>query len=89
FYIKEQDPEQASTLGWLPLTSLIIYIITYNLGIGPLPWTLAGELLPPHVKGITSSIATAFCWGQAFLITKFFKSLLTAITAAGCYWFFS
>ncbi|CAG7825063.1 unnamed protein product, partial [Allacma fusca] len=25
FYIKEQDPEQASTLGWLPLTSLIIY----------------------------------------------------------------
>ncbi|CAG7718364.1 unnamed protein product [Allacma fusca] len=89
FYIKEHEPEKAATLGWLPLTSLVLYIITYNLAMGPLPWTMMGELLPPHVKSITSSIATAFCWGLGFLIAKFFKDMLAVLTSYGCYWLFS
>ncbi|CAG7831251.1 unnamed protein product [Allacma fusca] len=89
FYIKENDPEKASSLGWLPLTSLLLYMVAYNLGSGPLPWTMMGELLPPHVKGMLSSIATAFCWGLAFLITKFFTQMLNGLTPAGCYWMFS
>jgi hypothetical protein len=89
FYIKENDEEKAAAIGWLPLTSLVVYIITYNLAMGPLPWTMMGELLPPHVKSVTSSLATAFCWGLGFFIAKFFKDMLFAFTAAGCYWIFS
>ncbi|CAG7643816.1 unnamed protein product [Allacma fusca] len=89
FYLKEHDTGRASSLGWLPLTSLILYIITYNLALGPLPWTMMGELLPPHVKGLTASIATAFNYFLAFIITKFFPSMTAAMTSYGCYWLFS
>ena len=39
FFFKDHE-KNADGLGWLPLTSLILYIITYNLAMGPLPWTL-------------------------------------------------
>jgi sugar porter (SP) family MFS transporter len=89
FYIKEHEPVKADSLGWLPLVSLIIYMVAYNVGAGPLPWTMMGELMPPHVKGMMSSAASAFCWGLAFLITKFFNNMLIALTSYGCYWLFS
>ncbi|CAG7822537.1 unnamed protein product [Allacma fusca] len=38
---------------------------------------------------MTSSIATAFCWGLAFVVTKFFTQMLDGLTPAGCYWMFS
>ncbi|CAG7834852.1 unnamed protein product [Allacma fusca] len=89
FFIKEQYPEQATGLGWLPLTSLMAYVLSFNFGLGPVPWTLMGELSPPHAKGLISSLTTAFSWGLGFIITKFFKDMTIALTTYGCYWFFS
>lgn len=52
FYLKNQNNgETPENLGWLPLVSMIMYIVTYNLGCASLPWTFMGELCPPHVKG--------------------------------------
>ena len=45
FFFKDHE-KNADGLGWLPLTSLIVYIITYNLAMGPLPWTLMVSLHP-------------------------------------------
>jgi facilitated trehalose transporter len=88
FYIKAENPESAANLGWLPLTSLIVYVMSFNFGVGPVPWTLMGELPPAHAKGFVSSLTTAFSWGLGFIITKFFKDMITTLTAYGCYWLF-
>jgi facilitated trehalose transporter len=42
FYLKEQDPDTASTIGWLPLVCLIMFIVAFSLGFGPIAWLLAG-----------------------------------------------
>ena len=42
FYLMETDPDSVSTLGWLPLLSLIIYITAFSIGFGPVPWVLMG-----------------------------------------------
>jgi len=52
FTIKEQhDGTSPGSLGWLPLTSLVGFIISYNLGLASIPWVMMGELLPQRVKG--------------------------------------
>jgi facilitated trehalose transporter len=52
FYLKSENNNVAPEgLGWLPIVSMILYIVTYNLGCASLPWTLMGELVPGHVKG--------------------------------------
>jgi SP family facilitated glucose transporter-like MFS transporter 8 len=44
----ESSPEG---LAWLPLASLMLFVLSFNFGFGPVPWLCLGELLPAHVKG--------------------------------------
>ena len=39
FYLKEEGEAP----GWLPLTSLMMFIASFSLGYGPIPWVLMGE----------------------------------------------
>jgi facilitated trehalose transporter len=66
FYIKFSHGGQAPHyLGWLPLVSVIVFIVAFAVGIGPLSWTIMGEILHPNIKGLTSYhtniINNAFC----------------------------
>lgn len=68
-----------SNLGFLPLTSLSVFIIMYAFGISPIPWLLSAELFPPEVKSIGSGGAAAINWFIAFIVTKFYLNLKNSI----------
>ena len=36
FYILEADPERAASLGWMPITFFVWFIISVSLGVVPL-----------------------------------------------------
>ena len=40
FYMKRSDPELGSHIGWLPLTCLIVFIISFSMGMGPIAWMM-------------------------------------------------
>ena len=51
FFYLFSDPETSnqelrSHLEWLPLVSLIIYMIGYSIGFASVPFLLLGEMLP-------------------------------------------
>ncbi|KAK4875749.1 hypothetical protein RN001_012171 [Aquatica leii] len=81
--------ENVEFLFWLPIACLIGYILTYNVGFGPLPWAIMGELFPPNAKSISSTITASVCWLLAFIITKFFSDVAALIGIAGSFWIFS
>lgn len=89
FQLKENDGSVTESLGWLPLISLILFIVAFSVGYGPIPWMMTGELLPPNIKSLGASIATAFNWFLAFLVTKFFADVKSALTIQWCYWIFA
>lgn len=46
FYMKTEDATWAkNTLGWLPLLSLVMFILAFSIGYGPIPWLMMGECL--------------------------------------------
>lgn len=52
FFLKKENHDVIPHgLGWLPLVSVIIFIVAFSIGIGPLSWTVMGEVLHPDVKG--------------------------------------
>lgn len=51
FYLKEHNYGGIDALGWLPLVSVTVFIVAFALGIGPLSWTIMGEILHPDVRG--------------------------------------
>ncbi|XP_012255543.1 facilitated trehalose transporter Tret1-2 homolog isoform X2 [Athalia rosae] len=89
FYLKDVSKSDVSNLGWLPVTSLVIFIAAYSIGWGPLPWAVMGELFASDVKSRASSITVVFCWVLAFCITKFFTNIESALGTYTAFWIFA
>ena len=52
FFVNHKKP------GWLALVALIVYIASFSLGMGPVPWLYMGEIFPAHARAKASSAAT-------------------------------
>ncbi|KAJ7568985.1 hypothetical protein O6H91_01G056100 [Diphasiastrum complanatum] len=72
----------------LALTSLLVYITSFSLGIGPIPWIVMSEVFPVHVKGLAGSLATLVNWFCAWVVTMTFNFLL-AWSSTGSFFIFS
>lgn len=88
FYLKEHE-ENVQPIFWLPVACLVVYMITYCSGFGPLPWAVMGELFPSNVKSSASTVTASFCWILGFFITKFFANMVDAMGTSGSFWFFA
>jgi len=79
---------QSMTWDGCPLVSLMIYVISFSIGFGPLPWAVNAEIHPPESKSMCSAIAYMVNWMCAFLVTKFQTDLEDAINTWGSYFLF-
>ena len=51
FFMKyTYGPEVAAKLGWLPLASLILFIVAYSSGYANVPFLIMGELFPSKYR---------------------------------------
>ncbi|XP_051153234.1 facilitated trehalose transporter Tret1-like [Leptopilina boulardi] len=71
FFMKFYLEINVSSIKWLPLLGLVMYKISYSLGMGPIPDILMGEIFPINIK------ATAI----SFIVVV--TSIFCLITAAG------
>lgn len=88
-YFKLKDSAaDVSGIGWLPLASVVLFIICFSLGFGPIPWMMMGELCAPDVKGLASALAVMFNWSLVFLVTKSFGTMQEKLGSDWTFWFF-
>jgi Sugar (and other) transporter len=89
FYLDAVKSSLLSSLMWLPVFSLIGYVIVYCIGFGPLPWAVLGEMFPANVKSIASSIVASTCWILGFVVTRWFAALDEAVGSHWSFWIFA
>ncbi|XP_068974265.1 facilitated trehalose transporter Tret1-like isoform X3 [Bombus flavifrons] len=87
FYVKAAGVD-VTAFGWIPLMSLIVYVIGFSLGFGPIPWLMMGEILPVKIRGSAASVATAFNWSCTFIVTKTYEDIVSVIGPYGTFWMF-
>ena len=61
-YFRDVEPETGVQLGWLPLTSLVVFIAGFGIGLPLMPWLMSAEIVPARVKGPGTSIASFGSW---------------------------
>jgi MFS family permease len=88
FLLKEQLHRDVSAVSWLPLLCLVVYIGAYCLGIGPLPWVVMSEVLPPNVKGSAGAIVASSCWVTSFMLTNTFQTFIDYVGRYCAFWVF-
>ncbi|XP_042227511.1 facilitated trehalose transporter Tret1-like isoform X3 [Homarus americanus] len=50
------DEGLPASLGWIPLTCLSVFTLSFGSGIGPTSWTLVAELIPSQVRNVGAGI---------------------------------
>nr|BAN20861.1 sugar transporter [Riptortus pedestris] len=85
FYLFQNTGYNTEPWNWIPYASLIIFGITYSLGIGFIPSTLVGELFPTNVKCYASSISAILLAVVSFGVNRVFREFETQYM----YFFFS
>ncbi|CAH1969198.1 unnamed protein product [Acanthoscelides obtectus] len=88
FHLKDGGKD-VSNIGWIPIACLVVYIVTYCLGFGPLPWAVMGELFPGNIKSAASTVTASGCWVLGFLLTKYFGMVANMIGKDGSFGFFA
>lgn len=89
FYHLQLGGSDVSSIGWLPLVSLVMFIVSFSLGFGPIPWMMMGELFGSDVKGMASSIAVMFNWTLVFIVTKCFGLMNEGLGGDVTFWIFA
>lgn len=78
FFLKDITPEASQgILGILSMMGLLILVIGFSLGLGPIPWVIMSEILPVSIKSLAGSVATLCNWLSAWIITMTAPLLLT------------
>ncbi|KAF7721926.1 hypothetical protein EC973_003939, partial [Apophysomyces ossiformis] len=71
------------------LTSLIVYVGSYALGLGYAPWLIQSEIFSMALRGKANGISTAVNWICNLIISTTFLSMTDAMTTAGTFWFYA
>ncbi|KIP03499.1 hypothetical protein PHLGIDRAFT_94735 [Phlebiopsis gigantea 11061_1 CR5-6] len=65
---------------YVSLVAVYLYAVFYCVGWGPLPWVVAAEVAPNHVRAAALSVAIGVNWLFSFTVSKVTPIMLNNIT---------
>ncbi|XVF62700.1 hypothetical protein PTKIN_Ptkin09bG0029300 [Pterospermum kingtungense] len=76
FYLKDHNllPE------WVPILAVagvLIYIASFSIGMGAVPWVIMSEIFPINIKGVAGSLVVLVNWLGAWAVSYTFNFLMT------------
>jgi facilitated trehalose transporter len=86
FYVADPDRQ---TWGWLPIVCLVVFIVSFSMGWGPVPWLMINEITGVQYRGVVSAVATGVNWFCAFLITHNFETIQMWTSAQFAFFLFA
>ncbi|XP_018571574.1 facilitated trehalose transporter Tret1-like [Anoplophora glabripennis] len=89
YFFLLSNGSNVSKLNWLPISSILGYIICFNLGIGPIVWTIAGEIFPSDLKTYLNGLATFTNIMCGFTISMLFPNVSLFLGMAWSVWIFA
>uniref|UniRef100_A0A164SIM6 Major facilitator superfamily (MFS) profile domain-containing protein n=1 Tax=Daucus carota subsp. sativus TaxID=79200 RepID=A0A164SIM6_DAUCS len=82
---------QTLLLDWVPtlaVSGVLIYIASFSIGMGAVPWVIMSEIFPIHIKGIAGSLVVLVNWLGAWAVSYTFNFLMSW-SSTGTFFVFS
>jgi sugar porter (SP) family MFS transporter len=84
-----QVPSIKADYGWLALASLILYIASFAVGLGPVFWLMIAEIFPLKMRSAGMSVCTVANWGFNFLVSFTFLQLISTAGKGGTFFIYA
>ena len=75
-------------LVWLAVISMMVYVASFAISLGPIFWLLISEIYPLKIRNSTEGLAAAFNWGSNLLVSLTFLTLLQMIGPTRTFWLY-
>ncbi|KAL6264167.1 hypothetical protein P5V15_004247 [Pogonomyrmex californicus] len=90
FYkLRDQDPEYDDIYFWMPSTWTILFFAAFNAGVGPISWTLLGDIFPMQIRKTAIACTVTFNWLLSLITTITFGEILNAFGVSKTMWLFA
>lgn len=73
----------------LMLVFMMLYIVAFGVGMGPVFWIMLGELFPPARRAEGSSAGSTVNWLSNFVVSLAFLPLISVIGHGPTFWIFA
>jgi len=81
-------PELSGFVQIIVMASVVLYIASFAISLGPIFWLLIAEIYPLRIRGRAMSLATVANWGFNMLVASTFLTLIDKLGKAGTFWLF-
>lgn len=86
FTLRDAEFYHISNISWLPLISLIIYIVGYSIGVGPVIFVLKGEIFPLELNTVGVMICMMSLGVLTFFVTFSFPLCNEFLGTSWSFW---
>jgi sugar porter (SP) family MFS transporter len=76
-------------LAWLAVVSIMIYVASFAISLGPIFWLLIAEIYPLKVRSSSEGLAATFNWGSNLVVSLTFLTLLKTIGTPQTFWLYA
>ncbi len=81
-------PGLSGSLGWIAVASLMTYVGSFAVGLGPVFWLILSEIYPLRIRGRAMSVGTVANWGANLIVGLTFLTLTQVLGKAGTFWLY-
>ncbi|CAK9811553.1 Facilitated trehalose transporter Tret1 [Anthophora plagiata] len=86
FKLRDTDPENDDIYFWMAPTWATLIFSAFNLGLGPISWSILGDTLPEELKVPVVSGAVAFGWLISLVATLTFEEMIIKLGGTKVMW---
>jgi sugar porter (SP) family MFS transporter len=79
-------PQLSGALGWIAVASLMAYVGSFAVGLGPVFWLVLSEIYPLRIRGRAMSVGTLANWSANLVVAASFLTLTQVLGKPATFW---
>src|SRR5580700_131532 len=79
---------QSAGMAWLAVISMMAYVGSFAISLGPIFWLLIAEIYPLKIRNSAEGVAATFNWGANLVVTLTFLTLVEKLGPSQTFWFY-
>lgn len=78
----------SSVTTWLAVISVMAYVASFAISLGPIFWLLIAEIYPLRIRSSAEGLSATFNWGANLLVSLTFLTLVQSLGAPRTFWLY-
>uniref|UniRef100_A0AAG5D5I8 Facilitated trehalose transporter Tret1 n=1 Tax=Anopheles atroparvus TaxID=41427 RepID=A0AAG5D5I8_ANOAO len=81
--------EPGAAHGWVPFVGVLVFIISFAIGLATVPFAILGEVFPKHIKAAANAVFAVITSAVVFSVVKLFQVISDGAGTYVSFWIFT